>query len=381
MVGMKYVASVSFGKDSLAMLLNLIEKKYPLDEVIFFDTGMEFDCIYRIRDKITSLLKENNVSFVELHPDKPFLFYMLDTLVKYRNKDGYHFGYRWCGSSCRWGTALKTNAISKYKKSQNQPVIDYVGIAYDEPNRFERAKQEGKFLPLVDWKMTEKDCLEYCYSKGYTWEENGVDLYWILDRVSCWCCRNKNLKELKMIYLFLPEYWDKLKYLEEIIKEPFKSNGKSIYDLEMRFMEELKIMNVEFFRGKLMEAMKNKNVIEKECLQILISSIRNKEIEKKSTISEQEIISLIQKEIKQLNETVSIGESGGRDMTDYKAKVQFYSQFIPDQLSENEILEIIGKNCAGMDNKGMVMKKIMPILKGRADGKAISSAVDKFLNK
>lgn len=39
---MKYVASVSFGKDSLAMLLKLIEFKYPLDEVVFYDTGMEF---------------------------------------------------------------------------------------------------------------------------------------------------------------------------------------------------------------------------------------------------------------------------------------------------------------------------------------------------
>lgn len=146
-------------------------------------------------------------------------------------------------------------------------------------------------------------------------------------------------------------------------------------------MEELKIMNVEFFRGKLMEAMKSKNVIEKECLQILISSIRNKEIEKKCTLSEQEIISLIQKEIKQLNETISIGESGGRDMTDYRNKVEFYNQFIPEQLSENEILKVIGENCSGMDNKGMVMKKVMPILKGRADGKIISSAVDRFLKK
>lgn len=42
MVGMKYVASVSFGKDSLAMLLVLIEENWPLDEVIFYDTGMEF---------------------------------------------------------------------------------------------------------------------------------------------------------------------------------------------------------------------------------------------------------------------------------------------------------------------------------------------------
>ena len=43
---MKYIASVSFGKDSLAMLLRLIEEGKPLDEVVFYDTGMEFECIY-----------------------------------------------------------------------------------------------------------------------------------------------------------------------------------------------------------------------------------------------------------------------------------------------------------------------------------------------
>lgn len=55
---MKYIASVSFGKDSLAMLLRLIEENKPLDEVVFYDTGMEFECIYKIRDKVKAILKE-----------------------------------------------------------------------------------------------------------------------------------------------------------------------------------------------------------------------------------------------------------------------------------------------------------------------------------
>ena len=47
---MKYFASISFGKDSLAMLLRLIEENKPLDEVVFYDTGMEFECIYNLRN-------------------------------------------------------------------------------------------------------------------------------------------------------------------------------------------------------------------------------------------------------------------------------------------------------------------------------------------
>lgn len=56
--------------------------------------------------------------------------------------------------------------------------------------------------------------LMYCVTHGFDWNENGVRLYEILDRVSCWCCANKNLKELKNYYKFLPEYWEKLKRLQ-----------------------------------------------------------------------------------------------------------------------------------------------------------------------
>ena len=60
---MKYVANCSFGKDSLAMLLKLIEDNKPLDNVLFFDTGMEYKSIYNNRDKIKDLLKERNIKF------------------------------------------------------------------------------------------------------------------------------------------------------------------------------------------------------------------------------------------------------------------------------------------------------------------------------
>ena len=70
---MKYIASCSFGKDSLAMLLKLIELNYPLNEVVFYDTGMEFKCIYDIRDKVIPILLENNIKYTELKPKEPFL--------------------------------------------------------------------------------------------------------------------------------------------------------------------------------------------------------------------------------------------------------------------------------------------------------------------
>ena len=55
-------------------------------------------------------------------------------------------------------------------------------------------KNGWEITTLVDWQMTEGDCLTYCYSKGFDWVESGIDLYSVLNRVSCWCCCNKNKK-------------------------------------------------------------------------------------------------------------------------------------------------------------------------------------------
>ena len=98
---MKYIASVSFGKDSLAMLLMLIEKKWKLDEVVFYDTGMEFNAIYDIRDKVKTLLKEKNIKYTELKPAEPFLYKMLKKEVQKRDGTIQH-GYGLCGGRCRW---------------------------------------------------------------------------------------------------------------------------------------------------------------------------------------------------------------------------------------------------------------------------------------
>lgn len=241
---MKYVASVSFGKDSTAMLLMLIEKQWPLDEVVFYNTGMEFDAVYRIRDQLLPVLKEHNIKFVELHPRRPFLFDMFDRKIKYRNKPGYHYGFSWCGGRCRWHTRNKQQAIKEYKQTINDDVVDYIGIAADEIPRISKNSEHGKRLPLVEFGMTEAMCLEFCISRGYRWIEydssgNEIDLYHILDRVSCWCCSNKNLKELRNIYNLLPKYWNRLKFLQKRTERPMKSYG-SVFELEERFAQENK---------------------------------------------------------------------------------------------------------------------------------------------
>lgn len=210
---MKHILSVSWGKDSLALLITLIKRKEIIDEVVFYDTEVEFEQIYRVRDKaIKDLLLPNNIKYTELRPRKPFMELMLNHKHKTR-KGEIKYGYGWCGGLCRWATTEKVRTIDKYC----QDSIQYVGIAYDEPERYKRLAPNKK-APLYDLGITEKQALEICYDNGYDYG----GLYEHLDRVSCWCCRNKNLKEIRAYKEHYPNYYKALCDLEELIKEPMK---------------------------------------------------------------------------------------------------------------------------------------------------------------
>lgn len=259
MVVMKYIASCSFGKDSLAMVLRLLKEDYPLDEVVYFDIGVEFDSIKNNAERMKTVLAERGIKFtilkpkpefkmetvgvekrvIEIEGDKVFLYRMLTKPVQKRNGK-MQCGYKWCGGCARWGTTLKLDAIEEHNKTYgDEVVVEYVGVAADERHRInrQRSKNRVKLYPLVEWDMKEADCLEYCYSLGWHWYENGYELYDLLDRVSCKYCRNKNLDELRNIYHHLPEVWEELKDLQDKVGMPYR-DGKTIHDIETRFITE-----------------------------------------------------------------------------------------------------------------------------------------------
>lgn len=234
MAGVKYIASCSWGKDSTAMILKLIEEECPLDEVLFYDTGMEFKAIYNVRDMVIPILQERRIKYTELRSDNPFIYDMLVRPKIKRKSKKEAYGNEWCGK-CRWHTYIKQRICNQYTGTDN---IVYVGIAADEVKRLQNL-DSYKRAPLAEWNMVEKDCLEYCFAKGIHWYEGDIELYDILDRVSCWCCQNKNLKELRNMYLYLPQYWRMLKGLQSRMDSPMKGEGKSVFQLEERFKKEV----------------------------------------------------------------------------------------------------------------------------------------------
>ena len=115
MAAPRICCSVSMVKDSLAMLLMLVERGCPVDEVVFYNTGVEFKALYHTKEKLLPMLDNWGIKFTELHPKNPFLWSMLEKPVCRRGTDIVHkTGYSWCGGTCRWGTSEKLNAIKKY---------------------------------------------------------------------------------------------------------------------------------------------------------------------------------------------------------------------------------------------------------------------------
>lgn len=230
---MRYcIASCSCGKDSLAMVYKLLDGgNLPLDEIVFYDTGMEFQAIYDNWHTLKVYAEKRGVKCTVLKPKCPFVYTMLEKPVN-TGRENEHSGYSWCGGRCRWGTTEKLKALDSYCEARN--AICYVGIACDETERLRKERKPYKMFPLASWDMTEQECLTYCRERGIGWKEGKIDLYDILDRVSCWCCGNKNIWELYNIWRHLHDYWEKLKDLQAKTNRPIKK-GYSIFDLERIF--------------------------------------------------------------------------------------------------------------------------------------------------
>ena len=243
----KVIVSFSGGKDSTWMLLEMIRRKEHIDEVVFFDTGWEFPQMLRHVEKIKKIVEAEGIKFVTLHPRKPFDYLMFDTPHKTKDK----CGWSWCGyGGGRWGTREKIATINAHFKNETN-YIQCVGIAADEPERVEKERNATKRFPLVEWGITEEECLKGCYSLGYDWE----GLYEDLDRVSCKFCAFKNLKELRNIYWKMPDVWDELREYQTKTHLPYKGKQGSVFDLEVRFKLEKEfedlgkpIRSKEFFK-------------------------------------------------------------------------------------------------------------------------------------
>ena len=239
---MKYIVSFSGGKDSTAMLLRLLEEGRPVDDIVFCDTTAEFPQMY---EHIAQVEKYIGRKITILRPEHDFEYMMLE----YEKKSGKK-GYGWPNGRTRWCTGyFKKHRVNRYLRGIGDQVAQYLGIAADEANRTKHNNDGRTVLyPLIEWGMTEADCLQYCYDRGFTWG----GLYKKFHRLSCYLCPFKSLNELRIIRRDFPELW---KHMMELDEKCIKNDGYSfrpncsIADLDARFEREERELNLFSFAG------------------------------------------------------------------------------------------------------------------------------------
>ena len=229
-----HIVSFSGGKDSTALLLKMIESGMQIDEIICCDTGVEFPEMYRHIERVKKYI---DLPITTLKSEHTFEYLMFE-YEKTKGKGKGDKGYSWPDFKNRWCTyLLKQQLINRHLRRYNN-AIEYHGITTDEAYRADK-NQDGRNIqyPLIDWKMTGQDCLNYCYDKGFRWD----GLYDKFNRVSCYLCPLQRIGELKILYTHYPELWEQMKRLDKKSIEQFNrqfTDRYSIEELENRFYQE-----------------------------------------------------------------------------------------------------------------------------------------------
>ena len=144
---------------------------------------------------------------------------------------------------------------------------------------------------------------------------------------------------------------------------------------------------IEEVRAQMVAAMKNKDKERKETLSMLLAALKNKAIDKRADLTEAEENEVIKKEIKQTQETMDLAPADREDIKEECAKrLAVLKEFAPEEMSEeqiraeiNEVLKNLGITEPTVNDKGKIMKELMPRVKGRADGALVNRLVGELL--
>lgn len=130
------------------------------------------------------------------------------------------------------------NRCAEFSKSPiaqgaKKNIVQYLGIAADEPTRIERHTKPNIILPLVDIGWDEAFCRKWC-------EENDLlsPIYTNATRGGCWFCHNQRIEQLRFLRKEYPELWQLLLKWDSDSPATFKSGGITVHNFEKRFAME-----------------------------------------------------------------------------------------------------------------------------------------------
>ena len=140
---------------------------------------------------------------------------------------------------------------------------------------------------------------------------------------------------------------------------------------------------IDAVRAAMMQAMKDKDKARKDALSLLLAALKNKAIDKRADLTEEEENAVIFREIKQAQETVDTTPADRTEIIEEaKLRMKVYSDFAPKLMDEEEILGVIRQVLTELQieqpsakDKGRIMKTLMPRIKGKADGGLVNKVL------
>ena len=143
-------------------------------------------------------------------------------------------------------------------------------------------------------------------------------------------------------------------------------------------------MEMETLQKEMIAAMKARDKVRKDAISGLVSAAKKAAIDEgcRDDIKEELVNRVILKELKTVKEQIDSGPESRPDLKEeYQVRYDIYQEFAPAMMSAEEVEKFITEKFADVlasKNKGMIMKNVMPELKGKADGKVINQVVAKL---
>ena len=137
----------------------------------------------------------------------------------------------------------------------------------------------------------------------------------------------------------------------------------------------------------LRQAMRAGDRVRRSVLRLVLAAVQNAEIARQAALEDNDVLGIIAKEARQHEESIEAFKQGNRHdlVAQQEAEMAVLNQYLPRQMTRNEIIaevrRVIGEvGAQGPGDKGKVMPKLIPQLKGRADGREINAIVTELLS-
>lgn len=249
---MEYIASLSYGKDSIVIHELCMKYGLPLNRIVTVDImatprlHSELPPMVEFKKKADAIIKERyGIEVEHITADKSYeeCFYTKHQKGKNKGKiNGFPMQIgAWCNSR------LKVSMLNQFNKAD---ITQYLGICADEPKRIERLSGTNKVALPAQLGYTEKMCYDLAKSLDLL-----SPIYENATRGGCWFCHNQSVDQLRFLRKNYPEYWLLMLKWDRESPVTFRPDGHTVMDFDKRFrLEEQGVVPTDrTFRWSMLE--------------------------------------------------------------------------------------------------------------------------------